>query len=111
MPIFFLNPSALLTCYFSQNDPDEEENNDEGDDEGDPQAEAAEYKRLIAIHAGKPKGGLDECLKVDPDKVRRLSLSEQQLEKAVETHGKDIVRYSQYFFIDFVLKCYISGVK
>lgn len=58
-----------------------------------PQNVAPEYMRLIAIHAGKPKGGLRECLKVDPNKVRRLSLSEQQLEKASETHGKDIVRY------------------
>lgn len=55
---------------------------------------APEYKGLIAIHAGKPKGGIDECLKVDPDKVRRLSLSEQQLEKYAVTHGKEIVRYS-----------------
>ncbi|XP_020225372.1 phosphoinositide phospholipase C 2 [Cajanus cajan] len=54
-----------------------------------------EYRRLIAIHAGKPKGGLEECLKVDPDKVRRLSLSELQLEKAAETHGKEIVRFTQ----------------
>lgn len=92
-----LNLLTVLTCQFTQNDPDEEENDDEEDDDGDvnsQQTEAPEYKRLIAIHAGKPKGGLDECLKVDPDKVRRLSLSEQQLEKAVETHGKDIVRYA-----------------
>lgn len=34
-----------------------------------------------------------EGLKVDPDKVRRLSLSESQLEKAAETYGKEIVRY------------------
>jgi len=34
-----------------------------------------------------------ECLKVEPDKVRRLSLSESQLEKAAETYGKEIVRY------------------
>lgn len=70
--------------------------NEEDHDVGDPkcqQAEPPEYKGLIAIHAGKPKGGLHECLKVDPDKVRRLSLSEQQLEKARETHGKEIVRY------------------
>lgn len=30
---------------------------------------------------------------MDPDKVRRLSLSEQQLEKAAINHGKQIVRY------------------
>lgn len=54
-----------------------------------------EYKQLIAIPAGKPKGSLDDFLKVDPDKVRRLSLSELELEKAVITHGKEIVRYLQ----------------
>lgn len=75
---------------------DEDDNNDDEElDEGEHKMQqniAPEYKRLIAIHAGKPKGGLEECLKVDPDKVRRLSLSEQQLEKAAETHGKEIVR-------------------
>ena len=52
-----------------------------------------QYKNLIAIQAGKPKGGMVECLKVDPDKVRRLSLSEEQLEKASEKYAKQIVRY------------------
>lgn len=56
------------------------------------------YKRLIAIHAGKPKGGLEEVLKVEVDKVRRLSLSEQALEKVTVSHGKEVVRY---LFIDF----------
>ena len=51
-----------------------------------------EYKRLIAIHAGKPKGGLKEQLKVDAAKVRRLSLSEQGLERATSIHGTDVVR-------------------
>ena len=57
---------------------DEDLNDEEEFDESDKSHhnEAPEYRRLIAIHAGKPKGGLAECLKVDPDKVRRLSLSE-----------------------------------
>ena len=78
---------------------DEDDLDDEEDDEAEKsrQTASAEYRRLIAIHAGKPKGGLAECLKVDPDKVRRLSLSEQQLEKAAITHGKEIVRYCQLF--------------
>lgn len=54
------------------------------------------YKSLIAIHAGKPKGGLKEALKVEIDKVRRLSLSEQALEKATESHSLNIVRYSYW---------------
>ena len=72
-----------------------DEDSDDEEDEGDIKSKrnvAPEYKHLIAIHAGKPKGGLDVCLKVDPEKVRRLSLSEHQLEEAAETHGKEIVR-------------------
>lgn len=83
--------------YLFQDDLDEEmDNPDEEDfDDGDRKSQqitATEYKQLIAIHAGKGKGGLKDWLRVDPDKVRRLSLSEQQLEKAVITHGKEIVR-------------------
>ena len=55
------------------------------------QSEAPEYAELITIHAGKPRGGLKEALEVG-EKVRRLSLSEQKLEKAAEDHGADIVR-------------------
>lgn len=64
-------------------------------DEEDPKSQqnaAPEYRNLIAIHAGKGKGGMKEWLRVDPDKVRRLSLSEHELEKAVVTYGQDIVR-------------------
>ncbi|XP_021891785.1 phosphoinositide phospholipase C 4-like [Carica papaya] len=63
------------------------------------QLAAPEYKRLIAIHAGKPKNGLKEALKVEPGKVRRLSLSEQALEKAAESNGTDVVRFTQKNFL------------
>lgn len=53
---------------------------------------APEYRRLIAIHAGKGKGGMQDWLRVDPNKARRLSLSEQELEKAILTYAQDIVR-------------------
>lgn len=53
---------------------------------------APEYKRLITIHAGKPKGHIKDSLKVVGD-VRRLSLSEQELERASASYGSDIVRY------------------
>lgn len=56
-------------------------------------AAAPEYKRLITIHAGKPKGGLKNALRVASDKVRRLSLNEQALEKAASSHSTDLVRY------------------
>lgn len=88
---------------------DEEDNIEVEDlDEGDlkpHQPAAPQYKRIITIHAGKPKGGLQECFNVDPDKVRRLSLSEQQLEKAVVTYGKEIVRYKYDSFC--VLFCFV----
>ncbi|KAI3682129.1 hypothetical protein L2E82_50161 [Cichorium intybus] len=62
---------------------------------------------LIAIHAGKPKGGLKDALKVEKDKVRRLSLVEQALEKAVENHGHDVVRFSQ----KNILRIYPKGTR
>ncbi|KAJ0101423.1 hypothetical protein Patl1_06615 [Pistacia atlantica] len=94
-----------VTSTVDKDDSDGCNNNDE-DDKSQHYA-APEYKHLIAIHAGKPKGGLKECLKVDPDKVRRLSLSEQQLEKAVETYGKDIVRFTQRN----ILRVYPKGIR
>ncbi|KAK4779799.1 hypothetical protein SAY87_015905 [Trapa incisa] len=65
------------------------------------------YKSLIAIHAGKPKGSLKEALKVEIDKVRRLSLSEQALEKATESHSLKIVRFTQKNF----LRIYPKGTR
>ncbi|KAM5583238.1 phosphoinositide phospholipase C 4 [Rosa sericea] len=70
-------------------------------------AEPASYKRLIAIHAGKPNGGLKEALKVEVDRVRRLSLSEQALEKAAESHGTDVVRFTQ----KNILRVYPKGTR
>ncbi|CAA3014201.1 phosphoinositide phospholipase C 2-like [Olea europaea subsp. europaea] len=97
-------------------DDDKDDGLDEGDeddgvDEEDPKsqqiAEPPEYKRLIAIHAGKGKGGMQDWLKVDPEKVRRLSLSEQELEKAVLTYGRDIIRFTQ----SNILRVYPKGIR
>ncbi|XP_074350232.1 phosphoinositide phospholipase C 2-like [Apium graveolens] len=88
-------------------DLDEDDSPDDEDDDESNQKGAPEYRRLIAIHAGKGKGGLDDWLKVDPDKVRRLSLSEPQLEKAVTTHGKAIVRFTQRN----ILRVYPKGIR
>ena len=54
---------------------------------------APEYKHLITIKAGKPKGALVDALKNDLDKVRRLSLSEQELAKVAARNGPNIVRF------------------
>lgn len=100
-----------LTVANDKNDLDEEDNIEEEDlDDGDLKPhhlEAPQYRRIITIHAGKPKGGLQNSFKVDPDKVRRLSLSEQQLEKAVVTHGKEIVRFTQRN----ILRVYPKGIR
>ncbi|KAL0303851.1 UNVERIFIED_CONTAM: Phosphoinositide phospholipase C 2 [Sesamum radiatum] len=86
---------------------DAEDDEDDGEDPKAQQNEAPEYRRLIAIHAGKGKGGMKDWLKVDPDKVRRLSLSEQELEKAIITYGTDIVRFTQRN----LLRVYPKGIR
>lgn len=40
---------------------------------------------------------MKEVLKGETNKVKRLSLSEQALEKAAASHGTDVVRYSPNF--------------
>ncbi|XP_022742211.1 phosphoinositide phospholipase C 2-like isoform X2 [Durio zibethinus] len=91
----------------NKNDLDQEDEEDLDDGDKSQHTLVPEYKRLIAIHAGKPKGGLDECLRVDPDKVRRLSMSEQELEKAAVTHGKQTVRFTQ----KNIFRVYPKGIR
>lgn len=52
-----------------------------------------EYRNLIAIHAGKPRGSVEEWL-ASQNRVRRVSLSEQELENVAAHHGPDIVKYA-----------------
>ncbi|KAK7385528.1 hypothetical protein VNO78_31250 [Psophocarpus tetragonolobus] len=60
----------------------------------DEEDDILEYRDLISIHAWKPKGKLKNLL-IDHDQVRRLSLSEHELEDIVKDHGTDIVRFTQ----------------
>ncbi|CAM0907453.1 unnamed protein product [Alopecurus aequalis] len=87
------------TAIQAAKEDDDEDDNDNDDDEEEEQVQqhlAPQYKHLITIRAGKPKGGTtSDALKCDPNKVRRLSLSEQELEKAVVNHGTEIVRFTQ----------------
>ncbi|KAL6597538.1 hypothetical protein ACP70R_046978 [Stipagrostis hirtigluma subsp. patula] len=87
-----------------------DEQDDEDSEEDEPkfhQDTACEYRKLITIHAGKPKGHLRDALKVDPDKVRRLSLSETQLTKATASHGADLIRFTQ----KNILRVYPKGTR
>ncbi|KAA8539577.1 hypothetical protein F0562_026269 [Nyssa sinensis] len=92
---------------------DERNYSDQDDEDSDTSEQksgplgAPEYKRLIAIHAGKPKQGLKEALKIGIDKVKRLSLSEQALEKAAASHGTDVVRFTQ----KNILRVYPKGTR
>ncbi|KAK4775325.1 hypothetical protein SAY86_010260 [Trapa natans] len=66
-----------------------------------------EYKLLITIHAGKPKGSLTDALKVAEDMVKRLSLSEYELEKVADSNGTDLVRFTQ----KNILRIYPKGTR
>jgi phosphatidylinositol phospholipase C, delta len=79
-------------CCLGQEELDDQDDKDSEDDPKSQQDTACEYIKLITIHAGKPKGHLRDALKVDPKKVRRLSLSETQLAKATSSHGADVIR-------------------
>ncbi|CAM0958111.1 unnamed protein product [Alopecurus aequalis] len=54
-----------------------------------------EYKRLIAISLTRRKHDMDVDLKVDRDKVSRMSLGETAYEKATITHGPEIIKFTQ----------------
>ncbi|PKU60001.1 phosphoinositide phospholipase C 2 [Dendrobium catenatum] len=92
-----------------KSDDDEEDDDDEDDDDElkKNHAPSLEYKHLITIKAGKPKGSLKDALRVDPDKVRRVSLSEQQLVKAAASLGEDLVRFTQ----KNILRIYPKGTR
>ncbi|KAI3748848.1 hypothetical protein L6452_12238 [Arctium lappa] len=59
------------------------------------QKASPEYNQLIGIHAAKVKDGLRKALTVGSGKGKRISLSEQTLEKAASLCGTDIVRFTQ----------------
>ena len=64
---------------------------------------------------GIKRGELKESLKVDPNKVSRLSWSEQLIAKEITSYGTDIIRYnvsSLTLFIglsfNFLLLCLLN---
>ncbi|KAJ4772151.1 Phosphoinositide phospholipase C [Rhynchospora pubera] len=79
----------------ASNDKDEDESEEEEDDPKFGKDTANQYRKLITIQAGKPKGQLKDALRVDPTCVRRLSLSEQKLTKACTLHSADVIRFTQ----------------
>lgn len=80
------------TAGDSESDQDDEDSDTASDWNKSGQLVAPQYKRLIALHAGKPKKGLRDSLRTGLDKVKRLSLSEQALERATTNYAPDVVR-------------------
>ncbi|KAH9309522.1 hypothetical protein KI387_037433, partial [Taxus chinensis] len=96
-------------CSYSIGSVAEDSDDDEGTLQRNPDKDAApEYKRLITIRAGKPKGvSLKDSLKVDDKQVRRVSLSEPQLEKVASTHSSHVIRFTQ----KNILRIYPKGSR
>ncbi|XP_071719543.1 phosphoinositide phospholipase C 2-like [Rutidosis leptorrhynchoides] len=95
--------STVSGCLETKNGSDEDSKNEEKDEQG----EVPKYKDLISIHAAKNKGDVRESLHVDPNKVTRLSLSEQELLEACVEHGEQIVRFTQRN----ILRVYPKGTR
>ncbi|XP_028784580.1 phosphoinositide phospholipase C 2 [Neltuma alba] len=72
----------------------------------DIEEDLTEYRNLIAIHAGKPKGGVEHWF-APQSQVKRVSLSEQELENVAVTYSTDIVRFTQ----DNLLRIYPKGTR
>ncbi|KAL4576149.1 hypothetical protein LXL04_012238 [Taraxacum kok-saghyz] len=68
---------------------------DEEDDEKPGQKAVLEYTQLIGIHAAKAKDGLRKALMVGSGRGKRLSMSEQTLERAASLYGTELVRFTQ----------------
>lgn len=89
---------------------DNDDDDDDSDDADKPQDVAPEFKNLVIVHAEKPKGGLDNFLWDDSDKVRHVSFREPSSIKAVvSTHGGKIVRFTQRNFVKVYPKAVSSN--
>lgn len=87
-------------------------------EEEDENKAAPVYRDLIAIHATKLKGRIESHWQdLQQNKVTRLSMSEQQLEKAIRTHKEEIIKYSIYlsfskdYFNSSLTLTYIRSIK
>ncbi|KAF3331744.1 phosphoinositide phospholipase C 6-like protein [Carex littledalei] len=102
--------TEIESAAAKDDDDDSDQNKDDDDDDNDDlklPPVPLEYKHLITIRAGKPKGSMSEALKVDPGKGRRLSLSEQELAKAASAHSAELIRFTQ----KNILRIYPKGVR
>lgn len=69
---------------------------------------APEYKRIITIRAGKPRGdSLKDALAGGDPYVRRVSLSEPQLSKVVKSHPNTVLSFTN----KNLLRIYPKGMR
>ncbi|KAK9059712.1 hypothetical protein SSX86_020416 [Deinandra increscens subsp. villosa] len=85
----------------------EDYDDDDIEDEKFEHQKGLEYKHLIAIHASKPKNGTRRALREEHRKAKRLSVSEQALQKAANHNGVDIVRFTQ----KYILRVFPKGTR
>ncbi|KAK7276397.1 hypothetical protein RIF29_17536 [Crotalaria pallida] len=94
------SPESIIEVKIEDTTTENGSDRDEGDinacecDHKSHQLCSPDYKRIITIHNRKLKGSLKDKLTLDGE-LRRLSWSETTLEKASESHGADIVRFTQ----------------
>ncbi|KAI3748849.1 hypothetical protein L6452_12239 [Arctium lappa] len=88
----FKDGTATYERINSNQDDDEDE---DVENEKPDQKAAPVYNQLIGIHSGKAKNGLRKALVVGLGKGKRLSLSEQALERAASLYGTNIIRFTQ----------------
>ncbi|GAU37005.1 hypothetical protein TSUD_150420 [Trifolium subterraneum] len=84
-----------LQAKFAQHVSDEDKKDINTSDHKSKQQNPREYRHLITIHGGKSEGCMKDSLKVDGGKVRRLSLCEKKLKTASESHGADLIKFTQ----------------
>nr|XP_043611543.1 phosphoinositide phospholipase C 2-like [Erigeron canadensis] len=89
------NESSLNVKASSEEDDENKDEDFQDEEEIVKQNVESEYKQLIAIHAKKLNGGVKDWLQDDPTAAKRISLRETRLEKAIENHAKDVIRFTQ----------------
>jgi len=84
--------SEQYSGKYGAEEAEEEPPDGEAEKKARQQGADSEYNRLIAIQLTRRKHDMDQDLKVDPDKVTRLSLGEKAYGKAIVSHGAHIIR-------------------
>ncbi|XP_042392353.1 phosphoinositide phospholipase C 2-like isoform X1 [Zingiber officinale] len=107
--IYHFKPELNASSHSERESDDSDDVDDDDDDDQNQLQRQSEpdYRGIITIHAGKPKGRLRDALNADSLHVRRLSLSEPRFEKATESHGPELLRFTR----KNILRIYPRGTR